>query len=204
MRKIERRGNITINQVITTVIAVAGLIMLGLAISKIYGNFANQENINAQKNLDSLMAKVGALENGGESSLGITGLNTQWFIAGWSKDEQGRPEKCFLGSCVCFCKGNLDSDKAKVAKVCQDNGFCKIIEDKNVKVIGKGAFPTYNFNCNKEKEATIENIRLVQNMLILDITVKEEIVELARVYSLEECEVIVSRDRKLTFTPTPA
>jgi len=191
MRKIERKGNITINEVITTVIAVIGLVLLGLAIIKIYGNFANQESKNAQTNLDSLVTKIEALGSDGISSIGLAGPSEKWFLAGWNANEAGRPDKCYLGSCVCICNGILNEDTK--ATVCQSSGFCKILKDKNVNVVEKGILLVNGSDC---KEGNKLNIRLTKNLVSLTISLKGDNIEVARIFSQKECEQLYAAQQK--------
>jgi len=138
MIKIKKKGDSFYNNFITTVVAVVGLALLIFAIAKLYGNFANQESKNAQKNLENLLIKINAVEDGQKSSTLLVGPNDHWFLASWKVSEPGRPEKCYAKDCICICKylkediGSL-SLKSQVAALCKDNGVCKTV-DKNIVV----------------------------------------------------------------------
>jgi len=148
MRKINERGEISTNTVITTVIAIIGIVLLGYAVSKIYDNFANQESKNAQSGLNNLILKINSINAGDSTTATLTGLNGNWFMAGWNRDESGRPEKCFSGSCICICSkagttigidesiGKNNLNKVFLASSCQKTGFCSVVEINEVSIIG--------------------------------------------------------------------
>lgn len=178
---INKRGNITVNNIVTAVIAIICIVALGFAIAKLYNNFKDQENKNAQKTLEGLVAKINVLEDGGSSLLGVTGLNTKWFVAGWNADESGRPAKCYLGSCVCICNrgnhliGYEVVPKPEVAVACQENGYCNglkvdaiIIQDSAAKISTSSGGPQSGTS-STVSTVTTDYIRFTDNLVALKI-----------------------------------
>jgi len=127
---------------------VPGIVLLVLAIvvifiplivliSKYY--LVNQENMNVQKTIDTIMAKIDGLKKGEGNDFTIQGFKgaENWYLVGWDKDEVGRPDKCFVfNGCICLCKlgpseyfsdNGIDANfRGKFfSPVCQKSGFCR-------------------------------------------------------------------------------
>lgn len=126
----KKRGELTLNNTLSIIIAVIGLSILIFGFVKLWQANADQENKSAQKTIDSLISKIGALKAGENNSFIIQSFtgSTEWYIAGWSKGVSGRPDKCFFDSCICICKGG------GTAKECTDQGFCRVVSEEEVAV----------------------------------------------------------------------
>lgn len=131
-----------VNNVLTTVIAVVGLALIIFAAWKLYSAYVGQDEKNAQVVIDTIEARVNAIEEGQVASIVVRGI-PGWFVTGWGKNDARRPESCYFSSCICVCKGEIGafqgeiiarqklaggselSDKLFVA--CKDKGFCRLL-----------------------------------------------------------------------------
>jgi len=181
---IKKRGNITVNNIVTAVIAIVCLAVLIFAIVKLYDNLKNQEMKNAQKILDNLVIKINALQSGENTQLSVPGMSEKWFIAGWSAGDAGRPEKCYLGSCICICNGLLGEGVKNGS--CQSNGFCKVIPYEKVSVVTSGYISRFSPEGCKPGESI--DIRLSKNLSPLTISLNGKEVKVARIFSEKECK----------------
>lgn len=114
-----RKGDLTQN-VLSLIIAALGIALLVFAAYKLYRANVENEEENATKLLNSLDEKIKNLKDGEIGRFPIRGVNG-WYLTGWGKDEQGRPDKCFFNSCVCVCKSGGINEKDS----CQKNGICR-------------------------------------------------------------------------------
>lgn len=132
MRKIiGRKGDLTQN-VLSLIIAALGIALLVFAAYKLYRANVENEEENATKLLDSLDEKIKNLKDGEIGRFPIRGVNG-WYLTGWGKDEQGRPDKCFFNSCVCVCKGSGKVGPNDLRKdECQNKGICKKAEKDKI------------------------------------------------------------------------
>jgi hypothetical protein len=88
----------------------------------------NQETQNANNLLDVIMEKFEALEDGQGNNFSVQGIE-DWYLVGWSKNEEGRPERCFFNTCLCICpRASSES--------CQDKRICRDIAKENIDVFG--------------------------------------------------------------------
>jgi len=188
---IRKRGNITVNEMVTAVIAIICLSVLIFAIVKLYQNLAVQEIKKAQTGLNSIIVKMNALQDEESTYLSLaTGLTAPWFIAGWNGDEVGRPEKCYLGSCICICKGEAKKERGDM---CANNGICQLIGgSKKVSVIEKGYLVKHTLlglDCEKNDKG-IPNIFFGKSSVIpLTISLRGDTFEVARIYDTNnDCE----------------
>ncbi|MEK6847179.1 MAG: hypothetical protein AABY16_03370 [Nanoarchaeota archaeon] len=140
LRPILRRGDLT-NNLLSAILAIGGLLMLAFLGVKLYNFFVSQEEKNAAAFLDSLQAKIDALDETDcvqypqasppdfqLSPQGCIVNNTfvlrgvkGWFLAAWNKSDSlnVKPEKCFDKNCLCVCNGAPDKN------TCQENGLCR-------------------------------------------------------------------------------
>lgn len=172
-----KKGDLT-NQALSVLIAVIGILLIAYGIYKLYDVVRNNENKNAQKTIDVLNEKIKFLEEGNSGIFTVQGFkNSQnWYIAGWTGGTG--PDKCFLNSCLCICKGNpFETEKEhpridpetgqdmniydeilseeKMESYCQDSGYCRNIEFDRVEV----------------KDSLIG---LNQGLLVINATIKKE------------------------------
>lgn len=111
-------------EVIVAVLAVA--LVAGVAYKVLYPVFVNQESDSVNKMLDVVVARADGLTNGENNTFLVRGV-ADWYLMGWSKSDPSRPDKCFLNSCICACKGyGKDS--------CQNRGFCRALKQEQVAV----------------------------------------------------------------------
>lgn len=119
-----RKGDLT-REILGVIIALIGLLIIASIIWKLYNLNISQDEENANNILDSVMAKINAIEEGQNTSLIIQGFNgaNEWYLVGWNKDDSLnlKPEMCFDTSCICACKGPTKQD-------CESEGVCRRVE----------------------------------------------------------------------------
>ena len=122
----KKKGDISVETLLTAFLAVVGIIFLAFLGVKLYNFFIDQDSRNEQVFIGSLKGKIEALENGEEGNFPLQGLEGR-IILGWSKNQtakdDGKPEKCFFDSCLCI---------VKQGKSVQDDGFCRKMDRDNV------------------------------------------------------------------------
>ena len=128
------------NNVLTTIIAVVGLVIIFIAAWQLYSVSVNQAEMNARRTIDSIEGRFDNLEEGQVGSMTIRRMNG-WAIVGWDKDGERKPDKCYFKSCICMCKysGN-ERDKGNFIDVCQANGYCRLFDNSMADV-----FSIYNY-----------------------------------------------------------
>ncbi len=127
--KIFQANQSMVSDVTSLVVLVLGIGILVLGVSLAYKNIVSNEGDIAKKDLQILTAKISALEDGQNTTFTIKGPE-EWVILGWSKDEQGRPDRCFSypESCLCIC-----SERSRES--CDSNeGFCGGISKDKIEV----------------------------------------------------------------------
>ena len=152
----KRKGDLT-NQALSVIIAVIGILLIAYGIFKLYDAVRNNENKNAQKTIDLLNEKIKFLEEEKSGVFTIQGFKNskEWYITGWTGGTG--PDKCFLSSCLCICKGypfetevdhpRIDPEtrrdlniydeilsQEKMQDFCQNNGYCRNIEFDRVEI----------------------------------------------------------------------
>jgi hypothetical protein len=140
------RKGIALNNTMTMLIAIIGILILAYAGYKIVNFYSDGDSENAGMFLDSLMGKIDLMDNGEGNTFLISGVKGDWALVGWGEKEAGRPEKCFLNGCVCVCP----FDKVRStsgAEECQDRGICREI---NNQAIGVSSYTVYEGNENIE------------------------------------------------------
>ncbi len=136
-----KKGELTSSELLGIIIAVLGLTILFFAIWKLYAVSVSNEGDNVNNILNVIKTRIENLKDNESGKFLISGQEG-WFLTGWSKDEAGRPDKCYFNSCICACKGEpvrafysgerIDNRK----NVCQEKGFCREMEKDIVKIIG--------------------------------------------------------------------
>lgn len=125
-----KKGEITSDNFLGTVLAV--LVVL-LFVSAAYGGvkavYKNSEQKNAESITKEVQAKIIEFSKIDKTSLNdsIAQVSNEnvWYLAVWSEDEIGRPDKCFFDSCVCICP-----ERSNVS--CQDNGHCLLLKETKI------------------------------------------------------------------------
>src|SRR3989344_310822 len=130
-RMINKRGDEgnLLKETLEIILFVVGTAILIFAIWKVWDLVANQERVNADKLVDDIVRRANDAKEGEIEGFTIKGLK-DWYLVGWSKEEPGdkKPDKCFLGSCICICKGNRKNPKEN----CEE-GICKELDFKKIK-----------------------------------------------------------------------
>ena len=120
-----RKGRWFLENFASVALAAVGFVLIVILGVQLV-NFFISEDKNAQKVIDNIMGKVDTLKDG-ESNTFLIQSTDGLFLVGWSKGEEGRPDKCFLESCLCVCpNANKDS--------CQENGICRDIDKKETDI----------------------------------------------------------------------
>jgi len=114
---------------LTLIIAVVGLAIIFYAGWQLYSVYVNQDETNAKTAINTIEGRINLLEDGQLGKVVVKQISG-WFIAGWGKNDAGRPDKCYFKSCLCICKDSVSSN----IEDCQTNGFCRLfdVEDVNV------------------------------------------------------------------------
>lgn len=126
MRKLGIRGGIVVDNLLGLILVGIALIIFVVAVYKFYETSLNQDSKVAQDFIDSLSAKIGALDHNERVNASFRGI-ANWYLVSWSADDNDRPDKCTFFSCICACH---KPDPIS----CQEDGFCREVESKNVEV----------------------------------------------------------------------
>ncbi|MDO8459808.1 MAG: hypothetical protein Q7S74_01740 [Nanoarchaeota archaeon] len=124
-----KKGDL-INNVLETIVAVAGIIILLTAVGYFGYKFLNlsssQASENAKKTIDTLQEKLNALHEGENTTALVQKIEGSWYLVSWSKDEQNSPDKCHFDACLCICPRTT-------AQSCNSkDGFCRILPIKTI------------------------------------------------------------------------
>ncbi|MEK6889223.1 MAG: hypothetical protein AABW80_03900 [Nanoarchaeota archaeon] len=141
LKRKNKKGAEEQDSFISLILAVIAIGLLVFGIVKIYYGNVQIEEKNAKEIANIVEARINALESGQEGNFLVrspcSADNTEecnWFIAGWGRDEVDKPDKCFINSCVCVCKGSRGS----WSSICQDSGLCRDVNVKEVDVMNEG------------------------------------------------------------------
>jgi hypothetical protein len=141
-----KKGNL-IDHAPNIIIAVVCLALLVGLVVLVYKIFVNDEYKAAQKTVDIIETKIGAIGDGETTKFSIQSPckkdieKCKWFIAGWSSSNPDRPDKCYFRSCICVCPdGKTKMEKKERADICQKTGICRIYDLKSILV---SVDPTY-------------------------------------------------------------
>lgn len=131
-KKGEEEEGLTANTLGTVLGVTATLIIIFfiyLAITRIWSDPGLEA---AQEIADRIQQKINIMEANQRTTMTIQGSEKLdgWVIEAWSKESQERPDKCFLSSCVCLCKG-------QGKEACQNKGICREIETDSIYVLGE-------------------------------------------------------------------
>ncbi|MBM3206701.1 MAG: hypothetical protein FJZ43_03725 [Candidatus Staskawiczbacteria bacterium] len=126
------------NEFLGFIIAIIGIVLLGLFGFKLYGFFVDQDMKNAKAFVDDLTGKIDLLKDGENNTFALRG-RPGWILVGWNKEKpialegeviskDRKPQKCFENSCICLCEGSISK--------CQEVGYCKNV-DGDVNLLGQ-------------------------------------------------------------------
>lgn len=121
-----KKGDFTLKNVLSVVVAVTLLALLIFLSVRVYDVFYTQDNRNAQSFLNSLTARIDNLDDGQNNTFILQGVDG-WFVLGYDLQDSIRPEKCFFESCICLCPESS-------AESCQNSGICKQMDKGMVDV----------------------------------------------------------------------
>lgn len=123
-----------INNILTTIIAVVGLVIIIFAAVQLYSVYVNQEERNAQALIDSIEGKVNILGDEQKANIAFSGFQqkkTRWIMTSYPT-QVTRPDKCYFKNCICICPQTDAPEgegfmEAQVAD-CQAGGFCRLFD----------------------------------------------------------------------------
>lgn len=126
---------------VLAVLAIGVLLFLGF---KIYGIFIGQQQevLQAQESLDSIIAQVNLLEDSAEAREVIVLNPAKWALVSWSNLNQV-PESCNGKNCIC---------------ICDQTGSSRLIGTINDEFSSKRADGTLLKTCNSETKAVCSAI----------------------------------------------
>jgi len=204
--KMNKKGILEKNSVELIVAVLAILTLVIFAAVQLYKVFSNSEAENARKTLNIIEGKINALKEGQSNTFLIQGFKgaENWFIAGWSKNDNVKPDKCFDISCLCVCKGDpvggvqtqkslgkltsapkeiSDAFESKVFELCSNTAsFCKKVDLKEIKVeksIITGEVKWFIFNQNYKLDASA--IPLKKDILAVEIIKNKDLLRIKAV-----------------------
>lgn len=180
MKKIINKKGDLLNNILTTVIAVVGLMIIIYGSYRLYSVYANQDVENAKTIANVVEARINSLETAkafGDkipASIVVKGI-PGWFITGWGKNDVGRPDKCSFKTCICICPGKpitsgaigtkaydfLDKSVDSV-KACQDEGICRFFEEEGILIRGKDIYNDETRISSPSKILQFEQSNLVE------------------------------------------
>jgi len=127
-----KKARILIEEVLQIIIVILALLLLFWGAKIVYERYKVDEASESAKTLSSqLQAKIQAFQESKINTLKITiqGINSEspWYLTGWDKTKNPRPDKCFLESCICISpEATLES--------CQANGFDRKIKTEKIMI----------------------------------------------------------------------
>lgn len=137
-----KKAKILTEDVLQTIIVVIALLLIFWGTKTIYDRYKVDEASESAKTLASqLQAKIQAFQESEINTLKITlqGINSEapWYISGWDRTKNPRPDKCFLDSCICISPEatpeSCQSSKGFDRKIIIDKITVKTITAKEVK-----------------------------------------------------------------------
>ncbi len=123
----KKYGEITVENVLTLILAVVGIGLLVFAAVRLWQINVNADSENAKKILDGIEGKINTLEEGQTGRFTVRGIEG-WFLTGWGKNDDSI-DKCFFNSCICICEGNGNREVD-----CKEKGFCRDVSIEKVEV----------------------------------------------------------------------
>lgn len=151
---INRRGDEgnLLKETLEIILFVVGTAILIFAVWKVWDLVANQERVNADRLISDIVRRANDIEEKKVEGFTVSGLKN-WYLVGWSKEDPAnkKPDKCFLSSCICICKG----DRQNTKKSCQE-GICKELNFKKIKV--------YEFSNAKDFEMKVKEEDVIKDL----------------------------------------
>lgn len=127
----KRGEDILMKNVLSVILFIVSFALIAYGVYKVYGVFLNQELKNAQNTLDKISAKIGAIEDGKNTTLTMQGFSNSrsWRIVAWSKSDSVdmKPEPCYYKSCICICKASSYTQEGDLED-CKKNNLCKTFD----------------------------------------------------------------------------
>jgi len=166
---------IVLENTLSVIIAVIGLLLLIYSAYYLYNKLTNNIETESAKEVANLIEKkINALPDNQAANITIRGVNgDDWYLIGFNVNNPNRPNKCFLNSCLCVCKGDLMTLPEYQGKICQDTGFCRKT-DRNI--------TTNNFEIGDQvivfKLFPKSNIPLPLKLIELNIDKKENLLNI--------------------------
>lgn len=121
----------TVKNLLGIILTVIGLSIFLFGVARLYTASLSEEDENARKTLERIMAKIEVLPLDVESSITLQGFKgaDSWVLMGWNGEihQDLKPQKCFFGTCLCICKGAS-------ARECQERGFCRSVSVPSLSV----------------------------------------------------------------------
>ncbi|MFH1290519.1 MAG: hypothetical protein ABIH92_03865 [Nanoarchaeota archaeon] len=187
MKKINKKGegDTLMNNVLGTALAIAATVIIIIWLWWTITDITKDTELEAAQSIaDKIKARINALENGQSLNLTIQGFNQKdlnWYLLGWGKNQDGRPDKCFFESCICICGGTN-------AEACQNKGICRFFEVNEIEV-GKPCLIEQNMYNEGLYEFTDQsgiqkiiapNIDIPENLFVIQITKNQTFIQLLR------------------------
>jgi len=183
----KKGGTQLANNVVGIIIAVmllAGFVYLVFQMYEIYANAFPEQ---AKEMVNIIAAKINAIADGESTGFALPGLCVEesgkqgvcqegYFIAGWGLEDEQRPERCSMKSCICTCGPisgisetintyDRNTQYQKIIETCQNprTGFCEMFDEKKLSVLGKADFyapPPYR-DSDKPRVTTTEDVNFI-------------------------------------------
>ena len=178
--KANKKGDL-LNNVLSLLIAAIGIGLLVFAVVKLYGVTVNQEEENAKNTLNVIGGKIKNLNDGETGKYPIQGIEGM-FLTGWSGDNKERPDKCFLKSCICVCKGDVENyyfNSLEISKKCQEKGFCRDIDKGQLSI--SSIIKAYEVGIEelKREEKLVNYITFPKNLIEIEIKKEKDLLSIS-------------------------
>jgi hypothetical protein len=148
----KKKGFLILDEWISIVIAVIGLVLIVGLFVGFYRASSQGEERQAREFLDKLEGKIDVLENGQKNEFLLQTVK-KWTLIGWEVENKGRtiksdpdrPGKCSLKSCICLCPSLNDFSGStdywdnevylsKYAASCNSEGICRKFDNVGIDI----------------------------------------------------------------------
>lgn len=136
-----KKGNL-MDHVPNIIIAVICLVLLLGLVVLVYRVLVNDEYKSAQKMMDVIETKIGAIGEGETTKFPIQSpckkdtKGCSWYIRAWNSTDLDRPDRCYFNSCMCICNGD-GGNEARVECQSSSTGICRFFDEKELKAISQ-------------------------------------------------------------------